>query len=99
MDLQTFLGFKENEHSKIFDNAAFDYWKVTVDRPLRIEGIDPNRVYKPEPMRMLEEIRADILVLEKETDGLLDEILGRQPINQAAPGSGAETIRNKESRN
>ena len=55
--------------------------------------------YKPEPMRSLEEIRADILALEKETDGLLDEILGRQPINQAAPGSGEETTRNRESRN
>ena len=94
----TFLAFKENEHSKIFGNAAFGYWKVTVERPLRIEGIDPNRVYKPEPMRTLEEIRADILALEKETDGLLDEILGLQPINQAAPGSGAETICNRESR-
>ncbi len=96
---ETFLAFKENEHSKIFDNAAFDYWKVTVERPLRIEGIDPNRAYKPGPMRTLEEIRADILALQKETDGLLDEILGRQPINQAAPGSGAETICNRESRN
>ena len=32
--------------------------------------------YKPQPMRRLEEIRADILSLEKETEGLLDEILG-----------------------
>lgn len=32
--------------------------------------------YKPQPMRTLEEIRADILALEKETDGLLDEIMG-----------------------
>ena len=32
--------------------------------------------YKPKPMRTLEEIRADILALEKETDGLLPEILG-----------------------
>jgi len=32
--------------------------------------------YKPQPMRSLEEIRADILALEKETDGLLDEIIG-----------------------
>ena len=32
--------------------------------------------YKPEPMRTLEEIRADILALEKETEGLLGEILG-----------------------
>ena len=32
--------------------------------------------YKPKPMRTLAEIRADILALEKETDGLLAEILG-----------------------
>jgi len=31
--------------------------------------------YKPQPLRTLEEIRADILALERETDGLLDEIL------------------------
>lgn len=33
--------------------------------------------YKPQPLRSLEEIRADILALEKETDGLLDEIIGK----------------------
>jgi type I restriction enzyme M protein len=32
--------------------------------------------YKPEPLRSLDEIRADILMLEKETVGLLGEILG-----------------------
>ena len=32
----TFLAFEETEQSKIFDNAAFGYWKVTVDRPLRL---------------------------------------------------------------
>ena len=31
--------------------------------------------YKPAPMRTLAEIRADILALENETEGLLDEIL------------------------
>ena len=31
--------------------------------------------YKPQPLRTLEEIRADILALEKETEGLLGEIL------------------------
>ena len=31
---------------------------------------------KPQPMRTLEEIRADILALEKETEGLLGEIMG-----------------------
>ena len=32
--------------------------------------------YKPQPMRSLKEIRADILALEKETEGLLGEIIG-----------------------
>jgi type I restriction enzyme M protein len=32
--------------------------------------------YKPEQMRSLEEIRADIVALERETEGLLAEIVG-----------------------
>jgi type I restriction enzyme M protein len=32
--------------------------------------------YKPRPLRTLEEIRAEILAIEKETEGLLSEILG-----------------------
>ena len=51
----TFLEFKETEQSKIFDNAAFGYWKVTVERPLRIEGTDPNRVYKAAEIKKLKE--------------------------------------------
>ena len=30
---EAFLAFEESEQSKIFDNAAFGYWKVTVERP------------------------------------------------------------------
>ena len=33
---QTFLDFEETEESKIFENEAFGYWKVTVERPLRL---------------------------------------------------------------
>jgi type I restriction enzyme M protein len=33
---ETFLGFEETEESKLFDNRAFGYWKVTVERPLRL---------------------------------------------------------------
>lgn len=36
--------------------------------------------YKPAPMRTLEEIKADILALEKETDGLLEEIVGEAEV-------------------
>ena len=52
---QAFLDFKETEQSKIFDNAAFGYRKVTVERPLRIEGADPNRVYKAAEIKKLKE--------------------------------------------
>jgi type I restriction enzyme M protein len=34
----TYLAFRETEHSKIFPNAAFGYWKVTVERPLRLHS-------------------------------------------------------------
>ena len=51
----SFLDFKESEQSKIFDNAAFGYWKVTVERPLRIEGADPNRAYKAAEIKKLKE--------------------------------------------
>ncbi|MBK6733139.1 MAG: SAM-dependent DNA methyltransferase [bacterium] len=35
---RTFLDFKETPESKIFLNAAFGYWKVTVERPLRMHS-------------------------------------------------------------
>ncbi len=31
-----FLGLTETEQSKVFPNAAFGYWKVSVERPLRL---------------------------------------------------------------
>ncbi len=50
---ETFLDFDESEQSKIFDNAAFGYSKVTVERPLRIEGADPERVHKAAEIKEL----------------------------------------------
>jgi type I restriction enzyme M protein len=35
---RTFLDFKEAPESKIFLNSAFGYWKVTVERPLRLHS-------------------------------------------------------------
>jgi len=35
---RTFLDFKETPESKIFPNAAFGYWKVTVECPLRLHS-------------------------------------------------------------
>lgn len=125
--------FKEGEHSKLFDNKAFGYSKVTVERPVRNEKgqvvldkkgnpkpdsslrdtenipllmdmdeymekevlphvpdawIDHSKTnvgyeinftkyfYQYKPLRSLEEIRADIMALEQETDGLLKSVIG-----------------------
>jgi type I restriction enzyme M protein len=56
---QTFLKFEETEQSKIFPNAAFGYWKVTVERPLRLKGIDQNRAYSPKEIKALVGVRRD----------------------------------------
>jgi type I restriction enzyme M protein len=50
---ETFLKFEESEQSKIFPNAAFGYWKVTIERPLRLRGVDPHRVYSPKEIKAL----------------------------------------------
>ena len=36
--LDLFLAFEETEESKIFPNEHFGYWKVTVERPLRLRS-------------------------------------------------------------
>ena len=51
----TFLKFEETEQSKIFPNAALGYWKVTIERSLRLRGIDPNRTYTPKEIKALKE--------------------------------------------
>src|SRR5580698_4051415 len=35
---RAFLEFKDTPESKIFPNAAFGFWKVTVERPLRLHS-------------------------------------------------------------
>ena len=51
----TFLAFEETEQSKIFPNAAFGYRKVTVERPLRLTGTDPDRAYAAKEIKALKE--------------------------------------------
>ena len=50
-----FMNFEETEQSKIFPNQAFGYWKVTVERPLRAEGIDPERAYNAKEIKGLKD--------------------------------------------
>ncbi len=132
--LQIYLDFAENEHSKIFDNSEFGYYKITVLQPTLDEqgeivkdkkgAVKPDKeltdteqvpftyeggisaffekevkpfapqawidekktqigyelsftkyFYKPLKLRSLDDILADIEALEKETDGLLKEIV------------------------
>ena len=51
---EVFQSFAETEQSKIFPNAAFGYWKVTVERPLRLAGIEPERVYTAKEIKAVE---------------------------------------------
>ncbi len=50
-----YLAFEETEQSKIFPNEAFGYWKITVERPLRVEGIDAKRMYSAAEIKTLKE--------------------------------------------
>jgi type I restriction enzyme M protein len=43
----------ETPQSKIFQNEAFGYNKITVERPLRIKGIEPDIVYPPKEIKDL----------------------------------------------
>ena len=51
--LDAFMDFEETDESKIFPNEAFGCWKVTVERPLRLAGTDPEKVYKDAEIKKL----------------------------------------------
>lgn len=58
---QTFLNFQETPESKIFLNEEFGYWKVTVERPLRLHSQLTSKAI--EPLRFAsgdEEIRSKL---------------------------------------
>ena len=54
---------------------ATDAWYVASSVKVGYEISFTRHFYKPQPLRPLEEIRADILALERETEGLLAEIV------------------------
>ena len=43
------------DHSKVFDGVDFGYSKITVERPLRIAGVEEGRVYKAPEIKQLKE--------------------------------------------
>ena len=55
---------------------APDVWYVTTGVKIGEESSFNRYFCKREPMRTLEEIRTEILELERDTQGLLDDIIG-----------------------
>lgn len=47
--------FDDPDHSKVFNGEDFGYSKVTVERPLRIRGIDSERAYKVAEIKQLKD--------------------------------------------
>ena len=50
-----FDAYEDTDHSKVFDGVDFGYSKITVERPLRIAGVDPHRVYMAKEIKQLKE--------------------------------------------
>jgi type I restriction enzyme M protein len=55
---------------------APDAWVAADKRQIGYEISFTRVFYKPQPLRSLDQIRADIVALERETDGLLPQIIG-----------------------
>ena len=53
--LKAFDRADDPDHSKVFDGVDFGYSKIIVERPLRIAGIDPHRIYKTAEIKKLKE--------------------------------------------
>jgi type I restriction enzyme M protein len=68
----TFLAFQETEQSKIFPNEAFGYWKVIVERPLRLKvdlGDERRRAFRSACTQVDEEPIANVVDRVAETLG------------------------------
>ena len=85
----TFMDFKETEQSKIFPNEAFGYWKITVARPLRIEGIDPEKIHSAKEIR---ELKADGTKSES-APAVIKKVHGRNVVASPLNGLCEATIK------
>lgn len=47
--------YDDADRSKVFDGVDFGYQKITVERPLCIAGVDPNRVYTAKEIKQLKD--------------------------------------------
>jgi type I restriction enzyme M protein len=65
-------GFLEREVLPYAPDAWYDPASIKIGYEISFT----REFYKPQPLRSLEEIRADILALERETEGLIGEVVG-----------------------
>ncbi len=86
-----FLDFQATEQSKIFPNEAFGYWKVTVERPLRIEGIDPEKAHTAKEIR---ELRTNGTRSES-APAVIKKIHGRDAVTNPLNGLVETTIKGR----
>ena len=50
-----YMQFDDGDRSRVLPNETFGYWKVTVERPLRVKGIEPGRAYSPKEIKAFKE--------------------------------------------
>ena len=89
----TFLDFEKTEQSKIFPNKAFGYWKVTVERPLRIEGMDPEKVHTAKEIKDLKTTGQR----SESAPAVIKKIHGRNAVASPLNGLCEVTIKGKPS--
>ena len=87
----TFMDFEETEQSKVFLNEAFGYWKVTVERPLRIEGIDPEKAHSAKEIRELKTTGTR----SETAPSAIKKVHGRNAVASPLNGSCDATIKGK----
>jgi len=68
-------GLPEKKKKKLLDPKTWDAWIKENATKIGYEISFTRHFYQPQPLRTLDEIRADILAEEKEAEGLLDEFL------------------------
>ena len=55
---KVFMDFRNTPHAKIFNNQDFGYYKVAVNRPLRLAGAEADREYSPREIQQMKRTMA-----------------------------------------
>ena len=90
--IDAFMDFEDTEQSKIFPNEAFGYWKVTVERPLRVEGVDPEKIHSAKEIR---ELKADGTKSES-APAVIKKVHGRNAVASPLNGLFETTIKSEQ---